>query len=195
MKKNYLLLIFLTFMVASCTQQNKKSAHETSDNTQTEEDATPQARATSSYDKLMYSFDKEWQTKESDPKIYPPYYGGAYIDDNNDLTIYVLGDPNQHRAALTEIIGNEDFILKTGNYSYKEMLEAMNSINQFLGDVKVPESHIVVTNFAGAFPSVTDNRVVVEFVELNDAVIRAFKNDVIDSPVVDFRQGERPVMQ
>ena len=72
------------------------------------------------------------------------------------------------------------------------MLRVMDSIDNFLVDSSIPDDHLVLTHFAGAYPDVMENRVKVLLTEVNQNIINSFKRDVTNSQLVIFEQGEIP---
>src|SRR5690554_1278765 len=144
------------------------------------------------HDKLMRSFSEDWMERESDPDLYPAYYGGSFIDNRGTFVIAVTGNPEANRQRLVEVLGTEDFNVETVQYSYRQMMQVMDQVDAFLFNASIPEDHPVLTRFAGAYPDVMDNRVKVILTTVDQEAIRAFKRDVSDSPMVVFEQGEMP---
>lgn len=192
------ILLAILMFVSACNSPGKRG---TDDSTTTEKTtsgrndyAANESKATVQYDRLMTSFAPDWEEKESDPSIYPDYYGGSYINDEGKLVICVTGNAGQHRQTLARIIESDDFVLETVRYSYRELMKVMDKIDAFLGDPSVPEDHPVLINFSGAGPDIMENRVIVEFQEINDAITGAFRKDISGSPAVLFKEGEMPVL-
>ena len=196
MKTNILTAIaavlFLT-MSAACNTQNKKTESEepqaTIGVTKTTEDKSMEF-----HNKLMSSFNPNWETEEPVASDYPAYYGGSFIDNDGKFVVCVVGNPAQHRSTIAGIIGSDDFLTESCTYSYRQMMEVMDRIDLFLSDSTVPNTHPFLSYFAGAGADVFKNRVIVHLTELNAAAIQAFKKDVSGSPVVEFEKGEMPVM-
>ncbi len=148
--------------------------------------------ATLLHDKLMSSFSDDWIERESDPGLYPEYYGGSYVDNNGNFVIAVTGNADRNREALKEILNTENFRIETVSYSYRQMMKVMDEIDNFLVSSNIPDNHPMLEKFAGAYPDVMDNRVKVLLTEINNDIINSFKRDVTNSPLIVFEQGEIP---
>ena len=144
------------------------------------------------YDKLMNSFGKDWMERESDPDLYPDYYGGSFIDNNGNFVIALTNNSQKVQELLKEALETDKFKTETVQYSYRQMLRVMDSIDEFLINNSIPDDHVVLSHFAGAYPDVMENRVKVLFTEVNQSIINSFKRDVINSPMVIFEKGEIP---
>ncbi|MCE5206471.1 MAG: hypothetical protein LLF80_10265 [Porphyromonadaceae bacterium] len=140
----------------------------------------------------MNSFSDDWMERESDPNLYPNFYGGSFIDNSGIFVIAVTGDRNRYKEELIARLGTNNFKVETVQYSYKQMMQVMDKIDAFLVDATIPESHPVVTHFAGAYPDVMVNRVKVNLTVVSKEITDAFKKDISDSPIIVFEQGEIP---
>lgn len=182
MKKNtfYFLAFVALFMTAtlSCNGQNKQ-----------QQKKSTEAQALALHDKLMASFNPNWETQEPAPTDYPEYFAGVFIDNQNNLVVQFVGNPDDNREKVAKILSSNDFLTESCTYSYREMMLVMDKIDKFVADRSIPNDHPVVENFSGAMADVFENRVVVRLREVNDAITQAFKKDVIDSPIVIFDKG------
>ncbi|MBK5196060.1 MAG: hypothetical protein JJE08_08555 [Proteiniphilum sp.] len=192
-----LILSLLLFSVA-CNQQKKKNAKspvtEPATASQSEITAGKNERAMVYHEKLMEFFGADWMERESDPDLYPEYYGGSFIDNSGTFVIAVTVNPEGNRQKLGVILGDDDFKVETVQYSYRQMMQVMDKIDAFLSDVSIPQDHPVMLHFAGAYPDVMDNRVKVILTEVNQTVINAFKKDISASPMLLFEKGELPAL-
>ena len=191
---NYIYTLILTISLISCNQQNREN-NKNSENDNTEETNTIAANNKLSiemYDKLMNSFGKDWMERESDPDLYPDYYGGSFIDNNGNFVIALTNNSQKVQELLKEALETDNFKTETVQYSYRQMLRVMDSIDEFLINNSIPDDHVVLSHFAGAYPDVIENRVKVLFTEVNQSIINSFKRDVINSPMVIFEKGEIP---
>ena len=191
---NYIYTLILIISLISCNQQNREN-NKDSENDNTEETNTIAANNKLSlemYDKLMNSFGKDWMERESDPDLYPDYYGGSFIDNNGNFVIALTNNSQKVQELLKEALETDNFKTETVQYSYRQMLRVMDSIDEFLINNSIPDDHVVLSHFAGAYPDVMENRVKVLFTEVNQNIINSFKRDVINSPMVIFEKGEIP---
>lgn len=201
MKKLFYYFVISTFMffsITSCSNSEQKNKNTTAQPsaeapTQTNIKAN-EAISNELFNKLMTAFAPDWMEREADPSIYPAFYGGSFINDEGRFVIAVTANTEGNRKTLADMMGSNDFILQTVQYSYADLLKIMNKIDDFLSNSSIPEDNPALVNFAGAYPDVIGNRVRVTFIELNDKVTSAFKKEVSASPAIIFEKGDRPVL-
>lgn len=189
----YTALIISVLFFASCNQQSKQQK----DNEGYDDiEFTTQAESETMemYIKLMSSFNPNWEVEEPAAEDYPAYFGGAFISNDNKLVVCIVGDTVQYRKEVEDIIGSNDFMTESCQYSYREMMEVMDKIDIFLSDETVSHDHPFIINFAGAIADVFENRVVIRMTNLDDDIIGVFKKDITDSQIVKFEEGEMPEM-
>ncbi len=191
---NYIFLSIIILISASCNQQKSNNSNNNSDNNSNEENSIKQNNqvALELHDKLMNHFSRDWMERESDPDLYPNYYGGSFIDNDGVFVIAVTQNTENVKELLKEALETDNFKVESVRYSYKEMLRVMDSIDEFLVNSSIPDDHIVLAHFAGAYPDVMENRVKVLLTEVNQNIISSFKRDVTNSQLVIFEQGEIP---
>jgi len=192
-----LLVSSLLILSVACNQQKKKNDESSpavmaSNRSQSDSSASKNERALVYHEKLMEFFSADWIERESDPDLYPDFYGGSFIDNSSTFVITVTGNPEENRQRLGMILGGDDFKVETVQYSYRQMMLVMDKIDAFLSDPSISPEHPVMLHFAGAYPDVMDNRVKVIFSEVNQSVINAFKQDISASPMLLFEKGELP---
>lgn len=202
MKTNYysILLISLLLFSAGCNQQRKNNIEEI--NAPAREIAADSAdisaknneQAMKYHEKLMEFFSTDWMERESDPDLYPEYYGGSFIDNSGTFVIAITENTEGNRQKLASVLGSDDFKVETVQYSYRQMMLVMDKIDAFLSDTSVSSDHPVMLRFAGAYPDVMDNRVKVILTEVDQTVINAFKKDISASPMLLFEKGELPAL-
>lgn len=186
---HYLLLSLLSIVILAC---NPSKNNQERPPTNSESTAAKEQNALELHDKLMRSFGEDWVERESDPELYPPFYGGSFIDNSGTFVIAVTGNREANNQHLIDILGTDDFNVETVQYSYRQMMQIMDRIDAFLFSPSIPEDHPVMSRFAGAYPDVLDNRVKVILTEVNEEATRAFKQEISDSPIIEFEQGEMP---
>jgi hypothetical protein len=142
------------------------------------------------HEKLMSSFSPDWQEREADPELYPEYYGGVFIrDEDGRFVILVTDNVEQRKQELAKILETDDFDIETVQYSYRQMFEVINRIEDFIANPAIPDDHIFLQNFTGAFIDDMSNQVVVMLLDTNDAVVDVFRKEVSDSQIVIFGEG------
>ncbi len=90
--------------------------------------------------------------RESDPDLYPDYYGGSFIDNSGTFVIAVTANREESRERLSKVLGSDDFKIEVVQYSYRQMMQVMDKIDEFLVNKSIPEDHPVMVHFAGAIP-------------------------------------------
>lgn len=194
----YTILVISAFLLisASCNQPKKNAGvsptEAASATSETGTAAGNNKRAMAYHEKLMEYFSADWMERESDPDLYPDYYGGSFIDNSGTFVIAVTGNSEAYRQKLATILGSDDFKMETVQYSYKQMMQVMDKIDAFLSDTSVSPEHPVMLRFAGAYPDVLDNRVKVVLTEVDQTVLNAFKKDISASPMLLFEKGAMP---
>ncbi len=197
MKKTNTFLISISFLVifvaTACNQSHKKNAGNSVSQSATVNANAPLTQSAEElYERLMASFGDDWMERESDPDLYPDYYGGSFVNNNGTFVIAVTGNREENNRRLIEILGTDNFNVETVQYSYRQMMRVMDSIDAFLINNSIPDDHPLMTRFAGAYPDVMENRVKVLLTETDDATIRLFQKEVVHSPLIIFEQGELP---
>lgn len=195
LKKLFFIFFSLSLIIISCNKQNKQTSDNTSSTAVANETVSvAEQQSRKLHDKLMSSFNPNWETEETATTAYPAYYGGSFIDNNGKFVVCIAGNPDEYRSHIANIIGTNDFLTEKCTYSYREMMQVMDKLDAFLSDSSIPTEHPFLSYFAGAGADVLENRVVIQLTEMNDAAIKAFKKDVSDSPIVSFKKGELPMM-
>lgn len=197
MKTTNTFLIFISFLfiffTASCNQQRKKSEEKSASLSAVENsNASQHPSGEELFDRLLASFGDDWMEREADPNLYPEYYGGAFINNNGLFVVAVTGNKEEHKKRLTEVLGTDHFNVETVQYSYRQMMRVMDSIDAFLMNSTIPEDHPLMSSFAGAYPDVMENRVKVLLTKVDNTTIRLFQKDVVNSSLIKFEQGELP---
>ena len=118
---------------------------------------------------------------------YPSYYGGQYINDNQELVLQITENEKDFKnnsiyQKINEI--NNDIVYETIEYSYNELEEVYNSIT-----TKLDEE--VYLGWYGYYIDVMNNRVVVELENLDK--INDFKKNIINSEIIHFVEGKKPL--
>lgn len=142
-----------------------------------------QEKACESYLKLNKSFGDVVNRKASD---YPDYYGGAFINDDGNLVIYVKGDVDKYKEDFKKRAGTDEIYFKNCTYSYKELTEIMDTLNAYKLE---NQDDSIYANFNNYAIVDAENRIVVELDNYDDEQIKAFKKQIIDSPAIEFKKA------
>ena len=191
---NFIFLSLIIVILTSCNQQKNNNNNSNTESNTSEVNSLKQNNqvALQLHDKLMNHFSIDWMEREAHPDLYPDYYGGSFIDNNGIFVIAVTQNTDNVKELLKEALETDNFKIESVRYSYKEMLRVMDSIDEFLVNSSIPDDHIVLAHFAGAYPDVMENRVKVLLTEMNQNIINSFKRDVTNSQLVIFEHGEIP---
>lgn len=142
-----------------------------------------ESKSAMQYEKLMNSFEET----ETDKLIYPDYYGGAYIDDNGEFVVCAVAENAKEKQSnlksIKENINSSDFVVKNVTYSYNELEDMM----EFLNEYKQSNHNSKITeNWSGHFLSDRDNAIFVELNGMDDELISLFRKEVTDSSMITF---------
>ena len=144
-----------------------------------------QHQAIESFNNLMAGFEtNKTNTKALDSTIYPDYYGGCYINENNDLVVYIVGDSIQSTSAIQTLSGDNRTITKVGRYSFNTLKEIMKTLE---------ESAANEPNMAGASLMDMSNDIVVKLFDCSEDKINEFKTKIIDSPAIIFEKQDKSI--
>lgn len=183
-----LMLIMLFICISSCSNDDLNRTE--NDNEKSVEDGSLL------YDKLIQSFIFTGNTKRgADNEIqYPDYYGGSYVNDNGDLVVCIIENKiksvNQIKSNVRKVIGANGVIFKTVDYSFNYLNGIMNTLNEYVISNNTMNK---VENINAFYYSQIDNCIIVELDNCNENVIQNFKNKVIDSPAIKFKNAEMEI--
>lgn len=197
MRNHLLSIILMGICVAWISCSSDYDATFDSVSEKTEQKKTPiindapadeQEDANVALENLLNSFEAK-RTRATGKYAYPDYYGGAYIDDNGKLVVYIKkGFENNTRGAVTRSSCTDNVIFRIGNYSYRELNEVMDVID-----------NRVFTNglFANLYPNVVstciddvNNCIRVNLLDVSDSAISDFKSCVSDAACIKFKKSQ-----
>ena len=140
------------------------------------------------YKNLLKSFSSEDIIKAED---YPENYGGVYIDGEGILNIYTTGNVDEVKKEYAERTGNDNITIKKCEYSFRELTEAMDTMNSFMSGN--PDNEIT-KNISGYSLMDVDNCIIVELKQFSQEKIDEFKQTVLSKPFIKFIQSEGEVI-
>ncbi len=134
-------------------------------------------------------------TSKNGDKIYPDYFGGVYIDKNQNLVVQIvpeksnsiLKSKNETLSLFNKKINNDENILvKNVKHSYAELLEIQDKIkNYFMSNDN--------DNILAFYIDVEVNKIIVELKSNSKDKIAEFKENVVNSDLISFIKGEMVV--
>ena len=112
--------------------------------------------------KNAQNLEKEFVTDEKGSTIYPDYFGGMYIDKDDQLVVQIVksklsaSDTEKYSKLIND--ANKEYV----QYSYRELKDIHDKVlNYFLNDNKL-------VNITGVSIDVLSNRVIVELKEKSE---------------------------
>lgn len=118
---------------------------------------------------------------------YPEYYGGMYIsDDAYNLIVQIVKDKIPEEGTIDLYYYNELFTVDKSikiqyvKNSYNDLEKVYNKINEYL------LSHEPLEDLNSVSIDILKNRIVVNYVLVNDEKIKEFKDKVVNSELVVF---------
>lgn len=142
---------------------------------------------------LYQSFEKDYpQTAYCDyygiTHYLPDYYGGSYLDNQQNLVLFIIGDSLQYRKELERRLRRNDFSIRQAQYSYKRLLQLRDSIINVLAHNPTYTPPYKRPLFSASIEE-DENKIVIWF-SRDSADIALFKEEVIDSAVLLFKKSE-----
>ena len=142
------------------------------------------------YEKTFVARDVEAFLKYRHEGKYPDYYGGMYIsDDANNLIVLIVKDKIPSKGSKEFYYYNELFTIDESvkieyvKNSYDELEKVYNKINDYLINHEPPK------DFNSVGIDIKKNKVIVNYVVVDEKVKKEFKEKIIDSDLVEFEQG------
>lgn len=125
-----ILIISFVILLAACTNKEKTNLQkERTDNFPSMNDASKaNLSAGETYQTLLQSF--RISRSQTDSIIYPSYYGGAYINSNNQLVILLSDTTKENKRSIENILGSGNFILKKCTFTYAYLKQIMNTVTK-----------------------------------------------------------------
>lgn len=205
--KKIISLILICFVAVSCHTKNKETKEPAGQNTGSvvipadtgyligkdipeyrdlpRQFVANQDRSMGYHQNLMDSFEASGHGTEL---TRPEYFGGAYINDDGNFVILIKGNPADYRREFEERVKGGGFILKETDVSNAELFQIMETVGQYMA--KRIENNDIAKNIISAGVDIKNSRIDVGLEDLSPRAIRQFKENVIDSPYINFVAGE-----
>ena len=144
------------------------------------------SNANDAYDALLGAFSS---VTRGISRSYPDYYGGAYVENGKLvlLTPFEKLEDNDYKSLL----GKTVYEVKKCKYSYNELVEVRNLILDYVAGHK----GLVSSNIQSCGISDFENKVVVYLYDCLDGPISLFRNEIIDSNIIEFRQAGGEIVE
>ena len=126
-----------------------------------------------------------WNASSVANFVYPDYYGGGYVDDEDHVVVFVKGKPEDFVDEFQQRAGSKDVIVLSCEYSYNEMVALVDSLNiLFLDDALCDE-----LGWTGIAIDTKKNRVLIDLLPLTERAKRRFRERICRSGAIEFGRG------
>lgn len=122
--------------------------------------------------------------------VFPDYYGGIYIsDDSNNVIVLIvkekLPSSDSHEICFyNELFTVDDAIkIRYVKNSYNDLESIYNKINDYLINNEIP------SDFNSVGIDIIKNKVVVNYVKVNEKIKNEFRERVVDSDLIEFESS------
>ena len=122
--------------------------------------------------------------------IYPEYVGGLYINDEDRLVIQIVRDdiPNakstEYKLYRNVLSVDDEAAIESVTYSYASLATLNEMLETLFLENKLPS---FVTSF---YIDVISNKIIVNLLNCTDNEITEFKDSIIDTPIIIFKQED-----
>ncbi len=139
--------------------------------------------ASATYRELLDVLDES--TLPASETAYPEYYGGAFVDEDGELNVYVTRGHETDADELKKRFG-EKAVYREGDYSYNTLTALMSDLNQFLlNEQEDPLAHKI----KDASLDEENNRIVVEMEDISSQTIQVFREKISNSRAITFEKA------
>lgn len=108
---------------------------------------------------------------------FPDYYGGSFIDDENNLNALII-DGKEEMAEELRLMG---IVIKPCKFSYNELNDIMNKFNNYM--ISNPENELI-GNILSTYLLEEQNEIIVEVRSADQSFIELFKSLISSSDAV-----------
>jgi len=116
--------------------------------------------------------------------VYPDYYGGMYINDDQDLVIKIV----KNKKESEQLFVDEEVLFEYVENSYNELEEVNNIIVDYFSTQEVRDS-----KFVANYVDIYKNKVIVELENNTIEEQEWIKKNIIDSTLIEFKKGEKHI--
>ena len=113
---------------------------------------------------------------------FPEFYGGAYLNDEKLFVIQITNTFEEAQAYFSDLIDLTDVAFERVQYSFVELKEAQDEIEQIIHSVGIPSFE----DYNGIGISSTRNKVIVSFGSKSSASKAARMSGLSESDIVAF---------
>ena len=124
--------------------------------------------------------------------IYSDTSGGIYINDDGNLVVLFTHKARERNVNINNYLGGlsaDDVIIRYVEFSDYELNNVMHILNTYRRNN--PDCEIT-NNFNVFYTDTINNRVVVNLDEYSEDRIEEFKKNVLDTPIITFKESLGP---
>jgi len=170
----------------------KEEIEESQDLSSFHEKAKKQEKAVNEYNKLMNSIHDS--NKRSSDEAFPEYYGGAFIDENDDLVVLVTTKEKSGKEKVKEATENSDTKIKEAKHSYNDLLKIQTKVEKtytslYKKNNEDVEIKSILDDITGIYIDDKGNQVVVQIKELSVEKEELFNKLFGNSELIVFEDG------
>ncbi|MCL2532157.1 MAG: S1 family peptidase [Oscillospiraceae bacterium] len=123
--------------------------------------------------------------------MYPDFFGGMYFNDDGNLVLHIVDDTNSARSAqynaVIDFALDEDIIVEYVDFA----LTDLSALNEILRAFFLENGASNISRFG---VDVIKNRVVIYLEKMTEDTITHFREIVMDSPLIYFREATSGVI-
>lgn len=149
-----------------------------------EEEGVSQEPATTYYNRLSIAFDGDSTCiGMKNDMNFPEWYSGCFYNNNNRLTINVIGDTVEIRKMLVDLLGGDEFDLGIGVCNKSTQLQTKKLLHEAIEKSKLKQDLGISAEADGS----------IEIMLTGDSInaVDRFKKEVFDSPILRFKITEK----
>ena len=144
---------------------------------------------------IAENLEKSFDKNEFNQTVYPDNFGGMYINQNGNLVVNIVNSDNSTQTTTLSLeYLNKSKSLQLDNSIIKNYVEYsyedLENVNQTIIDYFITNG-VTNSNFISNYIDTISNKVIVELKDISVDEQQKFKNEVVDSEMIEFKQGER----
>ena len=142
--------------------------------------AENQIESIQQYRKMLKTFNENAKTRVSGEQVYDENYGGAYIDKDGKLVVLLVDNDENRVASIKECTGNVNIRIEDCKYSFNEILDVINIMNDNL--IYLSDLGICITEM---YEDVYTNKVKIGVLELDKTKENIIRG-IVDVPYMEI---------
>lgn len=140
--------------------------------------------------KNLYDSFESVDTRSSSSSLsFPNYFGGSFVNENSELVVLVIGEPERYRNEFVQRVGSDKFVLKECENTYNDLLAEIDKIDKFFFN---PENdHLKESiQFNNYYIDAKNNNILIGLGDCSSSNMEMFKSKVVNSPLFVYEKME-----